>query len=295
MKDLTKNYVTIPIGSNIHETAGKFASLQPTAEKATEVYRNTLAVHAAAIYLKLIHIETDLERSEGGNLAIMTLKNTASLCLPIFGDLECVLIDSDTEKIELPKSVDSDSIGILVLRGIKDAQDPTEIAEINSKIAEINSKRNLFITSSIKDAQDPTSVADSDTQPFDRVEILGFVDNLDRLPIPVTKIDSIDSFFTHLEFIEIVRSLLADYLTELSLDRIKAKLEYIYRHSDGLDFEYNLGQFLKNDSHPELASVREPQRMSDESPQKFDRNWQELATDLSEELQNLWGRLKNSD
>jgi Protein of unknown function (DUF1822) len=260
-----KNHVTIPIGSNIHEMAGKFASLQPTAEKAIEVYRNTLAVNAAAIYLKLIQIDTDLAQSEGGNLAAMTFKNTASLYLPEFGDLECVLIDSDTEKLDLPKSIDSDSIGILVLRGTK------------------------------KDSEDPTSVADPDTQPFDRVEILGFIDNLDLLPIPVTKIDSIDSFFNHLEFIEIVRSLLADYLTDSSLDRIKAKLEDIYNASDDLDFEYNLGEFLKNDSRSELASVREPQRKPDEAQQKSEVERQRLAAELSEKLQSLWGRLKDSD
>ena len=263
MKYPEENHVTIPIGSNIHEMAGKFASLQPTTAKAIEVYRNTLAVHAAAIYLKLIHIKTDLKRSEGGNLAVMTLKNTASLYLPGFGDLECVLIDSDTEKIDLPIE-DSDSIGILILRGIKDSEDPTTIASSNS-------------------------------QPFDRVEILGFVDNLNRLPLLITKIDSIDSFFTHLEFIEIVRSLLANYLTELSLNRIKDKFEYIYHHSDDLDFEYNLGQFLKSESPSELASVREPQWMSDESQQKSEAERQRLAAELSEKLQHLWGSLKDSD
>jgi Protein of unknown function (DUF1822) len=243
----TENYLTIPLDASIHRIAQQYASVQPNPTKAIEVYRNILAVYAAHLYLQLIHIDTDLERSEGSNLATLTLTNTASLCLPEFGDLECILIDRTSQEINPSDSL-GESICVLVVRSIKDIQDPTTI---------------------------------------DEVEIFGFTDNLAEQPILVSDLKSIDYLFDYLEFIEIVKPS-QKYFEDLTINEIKRKLEDIYRKSDDLDFEYNIAQELKQDSHKELSQVREEQKNVN-----VDR--ERLAADLAEKLQNLWGRLEDSE
>jgi hypothetical protein len=84
-----QSYMTIPLGEKAHGYAREFAKLQPDSNKAIQAYRNILTVYAAHCYLQILQIESDLEQSEGWNLAIATLQDVASLHLPEFGDLEC--------------------------------------------------------------------------------------------------------------------------------------------------------------------------------------------------------------
>ena len=116
MNNLEQNYMTIPLGDTAHGHARKFAQLQATPDQAIQVYQNVLTVYAAHCYLQILQIESDLEQSEGWNLAIATLQDTASLHLPEFGDLECRLVDPDDKSIDLPAHTKEDKIGMLVFR-----------------------------------------------------------------------------------------------------------------------------------------------------------------------------------
>lgn len=164
MTSNVQNYLTVDLDPITHSTAEKFASLQPTPAKAIEVYQNVLTNYAAARYLKIVNIDVNLEQSEGGNLGIMTLKNTASLHLPEYGNLDCILINADITQIDLPDLAD-ESIGVLVLRANQTDSDPTKI---------------------------------------DKVEILGFIDTLSHSPIAVSEVKTTDDFYTHLDFIKAV-------------------------------------------------------------------------------------------
>jgi Protein of unknown function (DUF1822) len=234
--------LTIDLDPIDRSTAQKFASLQPTPEKAIEVYRNVLATYAAVRYLKIVNIDVNLEQSEGGNLGVMTLKNTASLYLPEYGNLDCILIDADTTQIDLPDFADK-SIGILVLRTNQASADPTKIEE---------------------------------------VEVLGFIDNLSHSPISVSEVKTTDDFYTYLEFIKMVEPVCS--FSDKPVDRLKAKFEEIYNMSDGVDFEYNILQFLKGKQDREKSVIREQQEPSDGDRQR-------LAAKLAKDLQNLWGQL----
>jgi hypothetical protein len=167
MNPTVENYLTVDLDPIAHSTAQKFASLQPTPEKAIEVYRNVLTTFAAARYLRIANIDIDMEQSEGGNLGVMTLKNTASLHLPEYGNLDCILIDADTTQIDLPDLAD-ESIGILVLRTTQSSGDPTKI---------------------------------------DEVEVLGFIDNLAHSPTSVSEVKPADDFYIYLDFIKLVQPL----------------------------------------------------------------------------------------
>jgi hypothetical protein len=258
---IDRTYMTIPLGETAHGHAQKFAKLQAEPDKAIQVYRNILTIYAAHCYLQILQIESDLDQSEGWNLAIAMLQDTASLHLPKFGDLECRLVQGSDRAIDLPSSAKDDKIGLLVFH-----TDESKIAEI------------------------------------EEMAVIGFVTDLNQLPIEITQLPPTDELLNRLELLELLTPVRI-YVPDLSIDEIKSALTEIYQKSDDLRFEYNIGKFLK--AGRERAKLRVTDELTDllasedrelalarERGENPDRELQALAADLAEQLQDLWGRLE---
>ncbi len=266
MNNIQESYMTIPLGNTAHGHAQKFAKLQADPDKAIKVYRNILTIYAAHCYLQILQIKSDLEQSEGWNLAIATLQDTASLHLPEFGDLECRFVDPDDKYIDLPTGAKDDKIGMLVFRAA--ATDVTQIEEME-------------VISFVKDlSQLPLEIADLPSTDY-------LLDRLESIQLDINQL------FTQVRI----------YVPDLSIEEIKVALEKIYQQSDDLRFEYNIGKFLKAGRERAKTKVaedlmqiiqqdeREP-ALARERVENPDRELQALAAELAEQLQDLWGRLE---
>lgn len=258
--ETNKTYMTIPLGELAHGNAQKFAKLQDEPDKAVQVYRNILTIYAAHCYLQILQIESDLEQSEGWNLAIAMLQDTASLHLPKFGDLECRLVHADDRAIDIPDSAKDDKIGLLVFRA--DNPDVTQIEEM-----EVIS----FVTDL---SQLPIEVSQlpSTDKLLDRLEMLELL-----TPALVYVPDrSIDEIKTALE--EIYQKS-DDLRFEYNIGKfLKAGRERTKNRVTD-----NLMKFMQAEDR-ELVLARERSINPD-------RELQALAADLAEQLQDLWGRL----
>ncbi|MFP4120431.1 MAG: DUF1822 family protein [Coleofasciculus sp.] len=86
---LLKNALPMPIMPKIIQMAQGLAQKQPTAEKAEQVYLNTLAVWAVRDYLELMEIDTDIEHSDFANPVVCLGADVADLKVKGLGTLEC--------------------------------------------------------------------------------------------------------------------------------------------------------------------------------------------------------------
>jgi hypothetical protein len=253
-------YMTIPLGEIAHGHARKFAKLQADPDKATQVYRNILTIYAAHCYLQILQIESDLEQSEGWNLAIATLQDTASLHLPKFGDLECRLVHTDDIEIDLPTSAQDDKIGLLVFRA--NEPDVSQIEEME------------VIGFAIDLSQLPIEIAQLPPADklLDRLEILELL-----TPVLVYVPDlSIDEIKAALEKIY-------QQSDDLRFEYNIGKFLKAGRERTKMRVAEDLMKFIQAEDR-ELALARE----RSVNP---DRELQALAADLAEQLQDLWGRL----
>jgi Protein of unknown function (DUF1822) len=255
-----KTYMTIPLGEIAHGHARKFAKLQVDPDKSTQVYRNILTIYAAHCYLQILQIESDLEQSEGWNLAIATLQDTASLHLPKFGDLECRLVHTDDIEIDLPTSAQDDKIGLLVFRA--NELDVSQIEEMEVIGFEIDLSQ-----LSIEIAQLPPA-----DKLLDRLEMLELL-----TPVLVYVPDlSIDEIKTALEKIY-------QQSDDLRFEYNIGKFLKAGRERTKMRVAEDLMKFIQAEDR-ELALARE----RSVNP---DRELQALAAELAEQLQDLWGRL----
>jgi hypothetical protein len=255
-----QTYMTIPLGEIAHGHAQKFAQLQADPDKAVQVYRNILTIYAAYCYLQILQVESDLEQSEGWNLAIATLQDTTSLHLPKFGDLECRLVHVDDLTIDIPDSAKDDKIGLLVFR--TDNLDVTQIEEMEviSFVADLNQLP-------IEIAQLPPA-----DKLLDRLEMLELLTPV-LVYVPDLSIDEIK-----LELEEIYQK-----SDDLRFEYNIGKFLKAGRERTKNRVAEDLMKFIQAEDR-ELALARE----RSVNP---DRELQALAADLAEQLQDLWGRL----
>ena len=95
--------------------AEKFCRHQSQAEKAKQVYLNTLAVSIASSYLNLLGWSTSLEQSDCWNPILQTMMDVADLYIPSYGKLECRAVLSGADEVMIPSEVWSDRIGYLIV------------------------------------------------------------------------------------------------------------------------------------------------------------------------------------
>ena len=98
-----------------HVEAKKFASHQSQANKARQVYLNTLAVSTVSLYLNSIGWSTNLEHSDSQSLVLQTMMDVADLYIPGYGKLECRFIFKGENVVTIPPEVWSERIGYIVV------------------------------------------------------------------------------------------------------------------------------------------------------------------------------------
>lgn len=110
---------TIKLSAKAHEWAQKFASSQLSAEKAKQVYLNTLAVFAVNTYLQWIQIETDLENSDSWNLGANALFDVCDLELPNIGKIICCPVLPDVDSFTSPDFISPDAIAYFPVKFVE--------------------------------------------------------------------------------------------------------------------------------------------------------------------------------
>jgi hypothetical protein len=106
--------VSIAVGDR--QTALSFAQQQPTYERATQVYRNTLAVLVVRHCLEQLDIPTDVAASDCWNPFSRLATDVADLCVPGLGRLECCPISQKEPSCYVSPDSLEDRIGYLVIQ-----------------------------------------------------------------------------------------------------------------------------------------------------------------------------------
>ena len=101
--------ITLPISASDRHQADDFASQQPNATKAEQVYRNTLAILATQKYLQLLGIETALQDSHSWHPLHRVLSNAADLVISMDPDcpqyLDCRPVQAGDRTCFIPEAV----------------------------------------------------------------------------------------------------------------------------------------------------------------------------------------------
>lgn len=98
-----------------HVKANRFCRYQCRAERAKQVYLNTLAVSAANLYLNSLGWSTNLEDSDSCNPIAQTMMDVADLLIPGYGKLECRYILEGENMVTIPPEVWSERIGYIIV------------------------------------------------------------------------------------------------------------------------------------------------------------------------------------
>lgn len=116
LQHLDEDSVLVYITQDTYQLAQGFAAQQTSSQKATQVYRNTLAVCAVNHYLRMLGIDTDLSHCDSWNPMMRSLINTADLEVVGWGRLECRPLstaerDAPLPAGRLPAEVQMDRVG----------------------------------------------------------------------------------------------------------------------------------------------------------------------------------------
>lgn len=115
MNNLKTGYLTIEIEPNFQQIALQFAKEQSSIAKGKQVYLNTLAVLTLAKLLEESSFEPDLDLSDSWNPAVRCFRNVADLVIPDIGNLECLPIVEDTERVVIPQEARNNRIVYAVI------------------------------------------------------------------------------------------------------------------------------------------------------------------------------------
>jgi hypothetical protein len=115
----------VPLDDTARQTALSFAQQQPTRERATQVYRNTLAVLAVKHCFDRLEIPTDVAASDCWNPFSRLAANVADLYVTGFGRLECCPVSPGEPCYYVSPDSVEDRIGYLVIQLEPPYQDVT--------------------------------------------------------------------------------------------------------------------------------------------------------------------------
>ena len=107
---------TMPLTLKAHHAANQFRHGQPDAQKAKQVYLNTLAVQAVQSYLSWFGVETDLAASDSWNPSLQALADTADLVVKGKGKLECRPVLPGEQVCRIPPEVWSERLGYVAVQ-----------------------------------------------------------------------------------------------------------------------------------------------------------------------------------
>lgn len=108
--------IFIPISPGFRQQAETFAKEQPTSEKATQVYLNTLAVQVMNLYLQMMDTPTNLSASDSWHQSDRLCMDVADLYITGIGNLECRPIRAGEASCTIPAEVQNDRIGYVVIQ-----------------------------------------------------------------------------------------------------------------------------------------------------------------------------------
>jgi hypothetical protein len=106
---------TVPLAPSVHQIAKQFSRHHPDAQKAKQVYLNTLAVCAVHFYLECMGIESDCNASQSWDSLSQILMDVADLILPELGQLECCPTLTGAQIVLIQEDVGSERIGFVVV------------------------------------------------------------------------------------------------------------------------------------------------------------------------------------
>ncbi|NEQ26720.1 MAG: DUF1822 family protein [Microcoleus sp. SIO2G3] len=114
----TEQNLTLPVPLTLrgHQIAQLFYQQHADAQKAKQVYLNTLAIDAVHSYLNWLGIATDLQASDSWNVAIQALADIADLEIVGQGKLECRPVLPGGTVCTVPPEAWSDRIGYVAVR-----------------------------------------------------------------------------------------------------------------------------------------------------------------------------------
>ncbi|ERT09626.1 HEAT repeats family protein [Lyngbya aestuarii BL J] len=119
MQTLDDFSIPLFIPSQAKSLAEQFAAQQPTPQKATQVYLNTLAVCIVNNYLRIMGIPTNLTTGDSWNPSVRLYADVADLEVVGRGRLECRPIqvpeDLNSTACSVPGEVQSDRIGYVIV------------------------------------------------------------------------------------------------------------------------------------------------------------------------------------
>lgn len=94
--------IALPITTEFHQVADRFAQQCPFAEKSAQIRRNTLAVCAVNAYLELLEIPTAIAQGDSWNPMMQMMTDAADLVLPEIGVLSCRAMAPDASACYVP-------------------------------------------------------------------------------------------------------------------------------------------------------------------------------------------------
>lgn len=106
----------VTLALSAHQRAKEFQGYHSNAEKAKQVYLNTLAVYAVDFYLDCMGIETNWSASFSGNPVMQTILDVADLDIPKLGKLECRPVLPEDAVVCIPLEALSDRIGYVAVQ-----------------------------------------------------------------------------------------------------------------------------------------------------------------------------------
>jgi len=112
---IDEHLLILPIPERYRQWAHQFAQEQPTPEKATQVYLNTLAVLGVNDALQMLGIETNREASDSWNPVMRYGADLADLEVVNLGKLECRAVREQDTVCPMPLEVWCDRIGYVIV------------------------------------------------------------------------------------------------------------------------------------------------------------------------------------
>jgi len=116
VNDARNQALVLPLTDEDHAIARQLAARQPTAQKATQVRLNVLAVSAVNTYLQMMEISTDLAASESRSPFLSLCGDVADLVVTNIGQLECRPVVTNAQTCHIPAEVWDDRIGYVAVQ-----------------------------------------------------------------------------------------------------------------------------------------------------------------------------------
>jgi hypothetical protein len=256
------HYFTIHLAQKAFEYAHKFAAQQASAEKARQVYLNTLAVSAVNEFVQEeLGFSTDLQAGDSWNPVVRLVHDVADLVIPDLGILECRPMQPEDRIISLPPEVRENRIVYVAVQFYE----------------QLNKVKLRGFLPAVELGKYPEEIEISQLQPIEEL-----IDYLYRLETAISIL---------LPEIEEVEENVRKILQRKSIAEIAAQLELVYRTYDQSDWWNEGGKVLAGSSSGAGGSTRESglkggftRDVSDVEVELRD-----LAEELLEKLAEFWG------